>query len=357
MITNLQIVNFRNFEHISIEPTHGLNIIYGKNASGKTSLLEAIYFLGTGHSFRSHHIHQIIKNNADQLTLFCKINNNDAQSSLGIEKNRAGLFNIRINQENAHSAAELAKKIPLQIVTPHHKSLLEDGPQAKRKFIDWGVFHVEHDFIEHWKRYHHGLKQRNAALKTAAHKNEVSIWDQELNTSSKKIDEARKYYLESFVLSFNEIIKKILPNIDFKFKLHSGWETKLDLPELWEKNYKKDLAMGFTQYGPHRADIIMLANNHPIKEVLSRGQQKLFVYALKISQGELLARLTLKNCIYLIDDIEAELDTDNQEKIIALLLENKSQIFATVLQEDKLSMATASKTKIFSLLDAKITSL
>lgn len=329
IILNIDIYNFRNLPRLSIKPSSGLNIFYGKNASGKTSSLEAIYMLTTGRSFRSSKTQEIIQNNKSNLLISAAIKDENSHQ-IGIKKDLKGNSIIRIDSKTVQSATEVAALMPTQLMTPHAFHLLETGPEEKRKFLDWGVFHVEHNFIEHWRSFRRALKQRNAALKDYnSTKDQIILWDKELADSGLIITKMRQEYCEILFPVIEVIATELLELNGIKLRFLPGWDSNKDYLQLLNESQKKDRLFGFTHIGPHRADLKISINNKPSQEVLSRGQQKLFICAMLIAQGMLLKNSFGKSPIYLIDDIIAELDEVNRLKALFMLSSMGMQVFAT----------------------------
>lgn len=328
-ITKLNINTFRNLESVSTELSN-VNIIQGENGSGKTSFLEAIHFLGLGKSFRTHIINRIVSHNADSFALFANVLGVDQENkAIGIERSCNGRSRMRIAGEDVHSASKLAEVLPLQLLEPHSFSLLEGGPSLRRSFVDWGVFHVEHNFLNIWKNYSRCVKQRNTALRTQCKRDEILSWNAEVIENGIKIDAARKSYIELFCETLYEILTVLIELPELSIHYYSGWPADKSYEEALTDAFMRDFSLGYTQFGPHHADLKIKVGKHPAKEVLSRGQQKLFICAMKIAQGLLFKQVKQQSCIYLLDDLVAELDNHNQEKILQLLSEQESQLFIT----------------------------
>jgi DNA replication and repair protein RecF len=209
---------------------------------------------------------------------------------------------------------------------------------VRRSFIDFGLFHVEQKFYGVWKQFHYVLKQRNACLKQKLGKNEVAIWSKEFCELANTLDKYRKEYLDKFRVKYLELLTRILPNYDdIHLRYHSGWNSEYDLQDLLEQNYFSDNRIGFTQLGPHRADLqLYYSENIPAQDAFSQGQQKLASYALYLTQGALLQELQNISPIYLIDDLPSELDMDKNRQLVSILKEMQAQIFVTGVQKQDL---------------------
>lgn len=327
-LLRLQVSHLRNLNWIDLDLSTDLNLIYGANGSGKSSLLEAIYLLAHGRSFRCNSIRNVIARDADQLTVFSDIESFGNKIPIGIER-KAGAGRIRIAGKNASSLGELLTLVPLQFIGPDIQKNLESGPKLRRTLIDWGVFHVEHRFYPTWLRYNKLLKQRNAALKKRDQQETIIYWDLDLAKTGELINEQRQSYLEKLKPYLDPLLTDIASLDNIELKLTSGWKDGLDLRDALNENLSRDLRYGFTSNGPHRCDLVFSYFGKPAHEILSRGQLKLLVIAFKIAQVQLLQKQQSQRCIILLDDLPSELDSTNRIKVMNELLDSGAQLFIT----------------------------
>lgn len=346
-IARLEINNLRNLKKIEINLTNSFNLIFGQNGSGKTSILEAIHYLSLGRSFRTHLNERAINNESDVMAVFGQAVQNENIISMGIERTRGGEGRIRINGESVNSTADLAKILPIQFINAEaHRSLL-NSPKHRREFLDWGMFHVEHSFFPIWQRSYRALKQRNAALKSRAPQSQIQLWDHELAVTATELGSLRESYVNQFSPVFFEILKLLLPEYLINLNYHQGWPSDSSLDEVFKCCLERDLQLGYSQFGPQRADLLLTIGKTPVQDVLSQGQQKLLGYTLRLAQGILLQKQANKKCVYLIDDLPAELDSEKQSLVAQVLANLNTQVFVTGIE--KTSLAT-----LFSLKDAKM---
>lgn len=339
ILSSLHISRLRNLIDVKVELSPTTNVFYGANGSGKSSFLESIHFLGLGRSFRSRLVNAVINHHTDSLCISGKVQFNGTLVPIGIERNRSSDCKVRIAGENASSIISLAEILPLQLIYPDGHQLLNAGPQFRRQFIDWGVFHVEQSFYELWQRAQRAIRQRNALLKSySATQADIRAWNIELDEVSNKIHAARTAYVHALQEVFVDVLNTILPGITVKVFYQRGWDKDSSLMEVLERSYDRDKQIGYTQYGPHRADLwLRTQQNKPVHETLSQGQQKLVIYALRFAQGKLLKTQAKKTCIFLIDDLPAELDEEKRYLIAQLLKDIESQVFITGIEKSLLA--------------------
>lgn len=362
-LSQLSISDFRNLAQVDLSPLlQGFNFLYGLNGSGKTSLLEAIYYLGHRRSFRSQLSDRLIRHQASKFNLFTQIHDQFGQSiPLGMEKLEAGDYRVRIAGQDIVSLHELTAYLPIRLINVHSHYLLEGSPQFRRQYLDWGVFYQRPEFQALWFRYKRLLKQRNAALKRRATVAEVQSWSEELAEAALSFHALRLAYLEQLLPVLRELLNEELQQFfdlsQLNISYSSGWNESLSFAEVLNNNLAKDFERGFTQVGPHRADLSLKISGIPVKDVLSTGQQKLLVCGMILAQGALLAKLSNKCPIYLIDDLPAELDHQSRGWLIATLAAQKAQIFVTAVDAQGMSellSSSAAPVKMFHVKHGEI---
>ncbi len=327
-LKRLIIDDLRNLSHVDIELTPGFNLFIGENGSGKTSILESIHLLGLARSFRTRMIRRVIQYEKNYLRVFGELK----QHRLGIQKNVHGQTQIRIDGESTSSAAQLAQQLPLLLINPDSYQLFTTA-RTRRQFLDWGVFHVEQDFHENWARMQKVLKQRNLLIKQGARRDALNVWDRQYIRIAETLNSLRKRYLVEFEVFFKALLPTLL-DLDVQLQYRRGWNADLSLEDMLDENYERELKLGYTLSGPHRADLRLVHRGIPVESVLSRGQQKLLVFALKLAQGRLLRQLKGQQSIYLIDDLAAELDAERRQRVFSLLSQLNAQVFVTGVDVD-----------------------
>jgi DNA replication and repair protein RecF len=339
LLKRLQITNLRNLDNVSITLSPDVNLFYGKNGSGKTSLLEAIALLGLGRSFRSHKIRTIIEHAQPQLTIFGELASSDNHiTTIGIQKTRSGQNVIRVNGDNVQSAISLAQQLPLQIINADSFLLLEGSSSQRRRFLDWMVFHVKPEFADAWKRLQRIIKQRNSVLKRdKITYSDIAVWDLEFVNVTKKINTLRKEVLYDFMeFFFDEDIQLNKLGFTIDITYIAGWNEEEDFADILEASFIRDSRSGYTHYGPHRADLRFRVGLQLASDILSRGQEKALICSLHIAQALLFSKKTNKHCVFLVDDLLAELDSDNAKKLSKALMSLNCQVFVTGIYKDNL---------------------
>lgn len=336
-ITSLSIQNFRNLQPAWLHFSPQLNIIYGDNAAGKTSILESIFILGHGRSFRTSRHTKLINHQQDDFTLFAELAANNISHRLGIQRLRNNQVKMRLNQEQLTKLSDLIALAPIQILAPEHYELLSKGPSGRRKMLDWGVFHVEHSFLKRWQSCQRIILQRNKLLKSTNSYKDLEVWDQQLIPLSEQVNQYRKTYCDTLTPYFNAIVSEFLPDLELSLQFYPGWQGK-DLAELLAEQYPKDRKLGYTQSTIQKADLRILSGKKLAADYLSRGQQKLVTTALKLAQLTLAQAKGQQYPVFLLDDIGAELDEKHQKMLLNFLAtqpENQ-QIFITCVHLDPL---------------------
>ncbi len=339
-LTRLTLSNFRNIASADLPLAPGANLFCGRNGSGKTSLLEAVHMLATGRSFRSRVHKSVIREGSNGLTVFAQM---DSGFSLGVERLIDGGGRIRINQAPAESSSQLASCLPLQVINSDSFSALDGGPGVRRRLLDWTVFHVEHSFAQEWKNYQIALRQRNALLRRGKMAPELMlVWERRLAESGERVDALRRELFEQLRSATSALIAELprgpedspLARVEMAYR--RGWRKELDLLQALEESREGDLAQGHTRIGPHRADLRFNVGGEAAHNILSRGQQKMLVCALRSAMAELVCRHRDKP-VFLVDDLPAELDERNQLQFARWVSRCASQVLVTGIEVEATS--------------------
>lgn len=331
---------FRNLNPAKLSLSPQTNLFFGENGSGKTSVLEVIHTLSLGRSFRTTSFQKVINYEQSEAVVSGAWTgeNSTTPIRIGVQRSKKGEVSAKAEGEYLSTVGELARYIPIQTLEPHSFELLEGSPKLRRKFLDWGVFHVKHDFHMLWSRYQRCLKQRNTLLKHG--KMEASlqrVWDAELITLAEQIDVARQGFLSEFRPYFDKVCHKLIDFGEVELRYFRGWDRDQNFSDTLTSEVSKDLDIGYTRKGPHRADLRLKVGSRSVQEVLSRGQTKMLVFALKLAQIEAVSALSEKKPVVLVDDLPSELDGNHRQKVADLLYSSGVQVFATGVAQQSLS--------------------
>lgn len=348
-ITRLTLSNFRHFSSFEMYPHHRFNLIIGENGTGKTSILEAIYFLGSARSHRTNQLARIIQEGVDAFTLFTEIETLEGAHHVGLNRTKQGEGKSKLNGKIQPNHIEIAQLLPILMFNPESFSLLTEGSKGRRQLLDWGIFHQSPEFYPAWHIAKKVLAHRNAMLKSRQTPELLQLFDQQLISASEKIDSLREDYVAQLMPIVTRLIGDFLARHDVHLQYFRGWSKEDDLADLLKLNLRHDQEKGYTQAGPHRADLRLRVGKIPAQDILSRGQQKLLICAIKLAQGILFEKQTGRKAIYLLDDIGSELDDQHRQHLLGLLKDLKAQVFATGIRESDFGALDASQCTLFRL--------
>jgi DNA replication and repair protein RecF len=330
-LASLTVSNLRNLRQVQLDlhPKH--NLIWGANASGKTSLLEAIFLLGRGRSFRTRSSEKLMTHQENTLVVFGQTHDSPPQS-IGVQVSRADGVSAKINGSFSQSLTALSQVFPVQVIEPGIHKLLEDGANKRRRWIDWGVFHVEPSFLENWSSYTRAVKQRNAALRQRAQ--HVEVWDGELSRLGTLIAEQRRQFLQQLQPYWLQCTQALMLE-DLELHYFRGWAQDSSLAEALQTQLERDLKRGATHAGPHRADVQLRIGQKSARDVFSRGQQKLAAIAMVLAQLELIAASSGHIPTLLLDDPAAELDPLRLQLVTERIKTLRCQLIVTSLSANR----------------------
>ncbi len=333
-LSQVRIRSFRCLAAVELELHAQCNYLFGRNGAGKTSLLEAIYLLGRGRSFRTRQNRRLIRHGDTGFSVYGELDDEALKHRMGVDLGEEGL-RLRLDGEPASGIATLAQILPVHLIEPSIHRFIEGGPRERRRFLDWGVFHVEPSFLDSWRRYRRVLGQRNAALKQGQ---DARIWDEGFIEAAAAVHEARSRYAQKLQAALAGLGEKLLGSsveIDYR----SGWRSGVSLADALTASTKKDLTFGLTHVGPHRAEMSVNMGARGVREEVSRGQQKLVAAALVLAQIRVSAADRKDGGVLLVDDPAAELDQTALAGLLATLEGLPAQLVLTGLSEARLPPA------------------
>lgn len=345
-LDRLEVRNIRILSAVECCPGGGLNVFVGANGSGKTSILEAIHLLGSGRSFRTHRLNELISRGESWLRARGEIRDEDgAAVSVGVEKGADGL-RIRMSGDEIRNASQLARRLPLVVITPDSQRLLTDGASLRRQLMDWALFHVEPTYLGILQRYRRGLRQRNAALRNGEAPGALAPWDQEVAEAGEALHGLRERLLEGILPMYSDTLGNLL-SMTLNFRYLPGWDVASGLAETLQRSIGNDRTRGFTGIGPHRADLRFTTDGSPVQQILSRGESKLFVVGLVLAQARFLQDIQGRRPIVLVDDLASELDEDSRGRFFGQLRALGAQLFVSTVSRDLLETADWEAFRVF----------
>jgi len=344
-LRRLRAVQLRNLINVDLELSPQCNLICGQNGSGKTSLLEAIYLLARAKSFRTNRLSRLAHFSEKAFSV-----NGEIEHDHGVHKLKARYeareLKLMDGEEIIKRSSDLATLLPLTLVSTDSHKLFTDGPKQRRKFIDWGVFHVKPPFLDAWRAYCRALGQRNALLRHERI-DTVSSWNHELERMAVEIDAWRSDYIAALIAHFLPMLRSLVDLPDLSIEYKRGWPSDIALSDYLLVNQNRDLRLGYTRDGPHTADLAIKVSGVPVQECASRGQQKLIISALYLAQAALFSEQLDKTCLVLVDDLPAELDAERRSYLLSLLSSLKAQVFITAIDGRDIDLNAFSQHKVF----------
>ncbi|MDQ3270034.1 MAG: DNA replication/repair protein RecF [Pseudomonadota bacterium] len=337
-VTRLEARNLRGFAAVALEPASGLNLITGDNGAGKTSLLEALHLMAYGRSFRGRVRDGLVRAGAPELEVFVEWREGQERAGEHTRSpRRAGLrhngqaWTGRLDGGTVSHLTELCAALAVVSFEPGSHALISGGAENRRRFLDWGLFHVEQDFISASRRYSRALKQRNALLKARAAPAHLDAWDHELAEAGEPLSRGRQRYVDALLPRLTALGTELVPSVgNITADYLPGWRRdEMPLADALLLARPRDMALGYTSVGPHRADWRVRLAALPGREALSRGQTKLVALAALLSQAEHHAQRRGDWPVVALDDLGSELDRVHQRRILERLLATGAQLFVT----------------------------
>ncbi|WP_242111717.1 DNA replication/repair protein RecF [Luteimonas aquatica] len=341
-LTRLDIRGLRRFGDVSLAPAPGLNLITGDNGAGKTSVLEAIHLLAYGRSFRGRVRDGLIRSGEPALEVYA-----EWWEDAGARPRKVGLrhsgqaWEGRLDGASVGQLGELCAALAAVTFEPGSHALVSGGGEPRRRYLDWGLFHVEPEFLPSWRRYARALKQRNSLLKqrggSARHRAgdaQLDAWDHELAEAGEPMTRQRQRYLEQLQQALQPASAALAPALGLaSLDFLPGWRREdMSLADALLLARDRDLAAGYTSVGPHRADWRVRHAALPNGETLSRGQAKLTALSCMLAQAEHYVAQRGEWPVLLLDDLASELDQAHQRRLLDRLATSGAQVIVTGTQ-------------------------
>ncbi len=348
-LTRLEISGVRNLTSVAIDCSPALNLFTGPNGAGKTSLIEAVHLLARGRSFRSPSISTVIQHGTDALTVFASFEDEHrGQVKAGVVRHRNNRSELHLNGAAERRLSEVARLMPIQLILPDSSALILGAPTERRRFLDWGTFHVEPAYLDRLRDYQRVLQQRNALLKSRRDSmpdfdRQLQSWTAKLIALGAQVDASRRGYLEAVAPLILAKLDELALELDVGLSYRPGWRDGETLEDCLSEGEARDVKFGLTHYGPHRADLRVLVGAEPAATTLSRGQAKIVASAFRLAQATLTSQVAGRRSLFLIDDIGAELDAAHNARFFRALEATDSQVFATATTDMAMGLAFAGR--------------
>jgi len=334
-LARLEVAHVRNLSSVRIDLVDGLNLFIGANGAGKTSLLEAVHLLARGRSFRTTHIGSVIQRGADALWVRAAVvDERRGELSIGLQKRRDNVAEARINGIPERRQSEVAALLPLQLLLPDGADLVLGGPGERRRFLDWGLFHVKPDALLKLREFQRALRQRNALLRSARGRaeqlaSEMDAWTDRVAELGESVSGLRMEYVEQLRDHFDGAMRRIAPGLAISMDYQRGWSEGTPLEKTLRDSVGRDVKLAATHSGPHRADLRLRIDADAAAEMLSRGQAKAVATALRLAQARFTMSAVGRRSLFLLDDVGAELDLAHSTHFFEALAEMGCQVMAT----------------------------
>jgi len=334
-LASLEVSCVRNLSHVRIELVDGVNLLVGPNGAGKTSVLEAVHLLARGRSFRTSHISSVVQRGEPALTVRANaIDEQRGAVTVTLHKRRDNVAEAQVNGLAERKQSEVAALLPIQLFLPDGAALVLGGPGERRRFLDWGVFHVKPFALATLREYQRALRQRNAMLRSArgqsaARSAEIGAWTDRLAQAGVIVDELRRDYVGLLAAEFVRQLARIAPDLSAELEYVAGWPEGEPLVKSLSESLARDVKFGATHAGPHRADLRIRSDAAPVAETLSRGQAKAMAIALRLAQAQCTMTVAGRRSVFLLDEGGAELDQAHARLLYEAIEDMDCQVMAT----------------------------
>jgi DNA replication and repair protein RecF len=357
-LAELRIENLRNVASAQIELSPRVNLLLGGNGAGKTSVLEAAYLLSHGRSFRAGKQETLTRIGQDALSIFGRVAQaGGAERRVGMVRSKTG-WEARLDGRTPDGMIDVLREVAVVCFEPGSHDLIAGPGEGRRRFLDWGVFHVEPEFGTTARRFRRALKQRNALLRVGASASEFGPWNAELDSCAERVDRWRRHYLDRWRVQLATVLDRLLPELGVvSVSYRRGWTADATLMDVLTERLDRDRARGHTGAGPHRADWGIAFEKAPLREHLSRGQEKLCALACSLSQAVLFAELRGEWPVVCLDDLASELDRDHQAAVLDWLATVEAQVLITGTERPATLSNPDSSTHTFHVEQGQVTRL
>lgn len=357
-LATLTVTHFRNIAQADLSLSPGINLLVGENGAGKTALLEAIHLLARGRSFRTPHAKQLIRHDQSELLVRGEAVSGAMHHSLARSKSLTGVNEARIDGHSVNRQSRYAELLPLQTLLPGIGDLVLDGPAIRREFIDWGLFHVEPNYLVSAQRFRKALTQRAVWLKTNPSKDfTLDPWVSTLAASGAEINIWRRRFVDALNTQLQQTLGRMQADFSCDLRYHGSGFSEEEVLEQLAGSYERDERYATTHVGPHRADVDVRVNGVPAKTIVSRGQAKLIASAITLSYSAELGKRSGVQPVLLLDDFGAELDEYHREQFFSELRALSCQVIATTTDQPEhlVGLSSLDSARVFHVEHGSVT--
>jgi DNA replication and repair protein RecF len=346
-LIELRLENLRNISSLALQLDPGINLFIGPNGAGKTSILEGAYLLSHAQSFRTGQINALIRRGAEQFNLFARVERQAGPVQIGLSR-ALSAWVAKVNNDEAVSLGGMLKEYAQVCFEPGTHALISGGSEERRRFLDWGVFHVEPEFLLCARAFRRALRQRNALLKQDGNNLELDWWDAEFARTGELLSAMRHRYFRHFSSVLIDAAMLYLPELGaVNIRYSRGWPEVGSLELALRETRASDQTRGFTGRGPHRADWGIQFDSAPQREHLSRGQEKLCALACVLAQARCFANSRGEWPVIALDDLSSELDAAHQRIVVDTLSSCGAQVLISAIEVPDCLKALDVSTRLF----------
>ncbi len=337
IIKSLELMNFRNYDFLDLKFSEGTNILYGDNAQGKTNVLEAIYLSATTKSHKGSKDKDIVGFDKEEAHIRTYLAKEGIEYKIDMHLRKNKSKGVAVDGQKLKKAADLLGLLNVVFFSPEDLSIIKNGPAERRRFVDMELCQLDNFYLYNLNHYNKIVNQRNKLLKDMYFnpqlKDTLNIWDSQLVSFGSKIIERRRM----FVGQLNEIIYGIHKKLSGdREELIIKYEPDVEIDDfetILKKNQEKDIKLKQTSVGPHRDDFSFMTGNIDIRKFGSQGQQRTAALSLKLSEIEIVKKITKDTPVLLLDDVLSELDSNRQNYLLNSIGNIQTIITCTGLDE------------------------
>lgn len=353
ILNNLKLRYYRNLAGVDLAWNSHFNVIYGKNAQGKSNLLEAIYLLGHLKSYRSARGQELIKHTEEKAWVGGFVSKGGVQHQLEIVLQKNGR-NPRVDGKTVQKLSQFLGYLRIVIFTPEELGSIKGFPAGRRALLDRAVLQTEPAYLDRVQEYDRNLRQRNKLLKKQAGKDELAPWTEALIRTGSRIRNDRQIYIERLRPRLCQVYREITgaeesAGLNYSVERTSREDVVAQLTASFERLESREKSLGLTLAGPHRDDMDFQVNGRSLRSFGSQGQQRSFLLAFKAAQIMDLEEQFNEPPVLLLDDLASELDVHRQEGFFDFLLNRRGQVFLTSAQQPELAESVRNTASFFKV--------